>query len=421
MSFAGLQKRLQKKAAAAAATETVASSSPSPGAKLDPTISASTVYDVAAREARVNYEERKRQRSPHEEAGPARNAPANDGGGCASVPSERLSAEKAIKKHLTEMEFLERRRLAEEAVLQCAEAMSRSMEPASTASSTAGIKSESELHYLSGLPAPLCQFLERRLQRSLDATAMSIDACEEEEHDLLSVLKVALKRPSNEHVMVPQQLEPLITILRVLWLALCWHWAMALSGKKGGDSPEEGWSYNVYLLSRHALPDLVRTTRGRDVALALEAWQAAYRVRQNMLDFLAYILHDVGVVVRLSGSDGSTSDEEPRIVPLKLVDSIFLMVQHLRCRDFAACRQVYVDLTMGTANWKLGLFSGGEVHMRRSMERIERRRIEHLLHNERAVRILHVLRELMDFVQANEVALLHSGLFAAEKSGQEHN
>ncbi|KAF8280792.1 hypothetical protein TcBrA4_0092430 [Trypanosoma cruzi] len=131
-----------------------------------------------------------------------------------------------------------------------------------------------------------------------------------------------------------------------------------------------------------------------------------------MLDFLAYILHDMGVVLRFSGDDASKGDENLRIVPPKIVDSIFFMVQHLRRRDFTAVRQAYVELTMGTANWKLGLFSGGEVHMRRSMERIERRRIEHLLHNERAVRLLHVLRELIEFVQKNEVMLLHTGIFA---------
>ncbi|RNE95571.1 hypothetical protein TraAM80_10176 [Trypanosoma rangeli] len=418
MSFAGLQKRLQKKVASTAAVTGASSSSE---ANLDPAPFASTIYDAATREARANHEERKRQRSPDEEKKLAKNVTVNDGAGHANVPSEQLPAERARPKNLTETEFLERRCLAEEVVLQCAGAMLRSMEPATTTSSTAVIKNESEAYYLSGLPAPLCQFLEQRLQRSSNATAMSIDACEEEEHELLSALKVALKSTNNEQVAFPQHLESLIIILRTLWLALCWHWAIALCGTEGSESRENGWSYNVYLLSRHALPDVVLTTRGRDVTLALEAWKVAYHVRQNVLDFLAYILHDVGVVLRFSQSDDSRTHEESRIVPLKLVDSIFQMVQHLRRRDFAACRQIYVDLTMGTANWKLGLFSGGEVHMRRSMERIERRRIEHLLHNERAVRILHVLRELVDFVQKNEVALLHSGIFATERPKKEHS
>ena len=75
-------------------------------------------------------------------------------------------------------------------------------------------------------------------------------------------------------------------------------------------------------------------------------------------------------------------------------------VQHLqRHRNFMAVRQDYVDATMGTANWKLGLFSGGEVHMRRSMERVERNRIHHLLNNEHATHLLQSVREVTSFAE----------------------
>lgn len=56
-----------------------------------------------------------------------------------------------------------------------------------------------------------------------------------------------------------------------------------------------------------------------------------------------------------------------------------------------AARQTYNDLTLGNANWKLGLFSGGEVHMRRSMEKVERHHVSHLLNNEKALSLLHVV------------------------------
>lgn len=56
-----------------------------------------------------------------------------------------------------------------------------------------------------------------------------------------------------------------------------------------------------------------------------------------------------------------------------------------------AARQAYNDVTLGNANWKLGLFSGGEVHMRRSMEKVERHRVHHLLNNEKALALLHVV------------------------------
>ncbi|RNF13333.1 hypothetical protein TcG_08461 [Trypanosoma cruzi] len=414
MSFAGLQKRLKNKAVA---PTTANSTPPSSDAKTDTIESSSSVYDVAAREARANHEERKRQRSPHDKENTAYNPTINERNGPADMPSDLPSVEKASSKNLTETEFLERRHLAEEVVLQCAEAMSRNMELAAASIDKIDIKKESVVYEMSGLPLPLCQFLEQRLQRSSDATAMLISTCEEEEHNLIS----ALRSPSNLPMSFPPQVEDFVTTLRTLWLALCWHWVVALRGKEGKEVSENGWSYNVYLLSRHALPITVRNTRGRDVALALQEWQEAYRVRQNMLDFLAYILHDMGVVLRFSGDDASKGDENLRIVPPKIADSIFCMVQHLRRRDFTAVRQAYVELTMGTANWKLGLFSGGEVHMRRSMERIERRRIEHLLHNERAVRLLHVLRELIEFVQKNEVMLLHTGIFAREKSMKEHS
>lgn len=68
-------------------------------------------------------------------------------------------------------------------------------------------------------------------------------------------------------------------------------------------------------------------------------------------------------------------------------------------------RQAYADLTLGNSNWKLGLFSAGEVHMRRAMERVERNRIAHLLNNEKGMKMLHSVMELVKFAEKGMPAM----------------
>ncbi|KEG12303.1 hypothetical protein DQ04_01821080 [Trypanosoma grayi] len=413
MSFAGLQQRLQKKAAP---TKTTPPDTTTPVHEADykPTVSSSSIYAIAAKEACANHAERKRPRSPCEDVQPPCSIPTRDGGTPATPSLENPPVEKTKPKILSETDFLARRQFAEEVVSRCAKQMSQIASSTPTSSCTSSGNKELRAHRITALPLPLCRYLEQRLQRPSAATCVSTAANEEEEHDLFCALHAVVDSQRIEVEAVPSELEALVTILRTFWHGLCWHWRMALCGLEDSATRYGGWTYDAYLLSRHALPDLVRCARGREVALTLETWREAYRVRQCVLDFLAYALHDVNTVMEFSSNGDRKCDAAPRIIPTEIVDSLYDMVQHLRRRDFATCRQLYVDLTMGTANWKLGLFSGGEVHMRRSLERIERRRIAHLLHNEGAVRLLHALRELMDFVQLHEAALLSSGLFVTE-------
>lgn len=73
--------------------------------------------------------------------------------------------------------------------------------------------------------------------------------------------------------------------------------------------------------------------------------------------------------------------------------------RHSMTSVVTAARQAYNNLTLGNANWKLGLFSGGEVHMRRSMEKVERNRVYHLLNNEKALTLLHVVHLWISFYE----------------------
>ncbi|KAH9600518.1 Prp18 [Trypanosoma melophagium] len=419
MSFAGLQKRLQKKARSA--------ETPIPAVKITGTPSVSlsngnlgtstnSIYDISLQEVRANHPDCKRQRSPTYEAPPVSNSTPVEGELPIKGTPLNSSLRETQSKKLSEAEFMARRQLADEVVSRCLEHMSKIISVTSLPKNTSDDNHKLDAQSVSGLPIPLCDFLERRLKKTSSATTVSIVSSEDEEYDLFSSLKSGMDNCHDNSEVMFREIEPLVSILRTFWIALCWHWQAALRGTGVKTSREGGWSYNVYLLSRHALPDVVRHTRGREVALALEAWREAYRVRQNVLDFLAYAFHDLEELLQFrSNNKNNKSDEVSRIIPVEFVESLFQMVQHLRRREFSSCRQLYVDLTMGTANWKLGLFSGGEVHMRRSMERIERRRIEHILHNERAVQLLHALRELMDFIQQNEASLSPKSLFYNEK------
>ncbi|CCW72144.1 unnamed protein product [Phytomonas sp. Hart1] len=228
----------------------------------------------------------------------------------------------------------------------------------------------------------------------------------------------------------------LARLIHAIWYLITSQWRHAVLGVPSNSSeassasfPSTGWCYLVYLHKHHMLPDTIKNTKGYDVALQLEAWREAQRVRRNALELLALLVRDYRVIgsksttlrnyntatqmtsgerkkfskmgesSNSSFSSDSTKDEffVPREVRRGLEDMIVKSIQNER--NFTAARQLYTDLTLGTANWKVGLFSAGEVHMRRSIERVERNHIVHLLNNERAMKMLHSMRELMNVAE----------------------
>lgn len=238
----------------------------------------------------------------------------------------------------------------------------------------------------------------------------------------------------------------LSALVRAMWFLTAASWQAALLGNTSTmtgrtttaaadthQSPElaaefgpiAGWCYLAYLLAEQALPDVLRFSCGREVATCLEAWRAARRPVNGALQLLAFLLYDYDTATAAAaaaaaaealaraseevtptattpgGSSPDSSSSDGFIVPSAIRAGLSDML--VRClqqrRDFPSARQAYADLTLGSANWKLGLFSGGEVHMRRSVEKLERNRIAHVLNNETAMRLLHSARELVVFAE----------------------
>ncbi|KAG8344067.1 hypothetical protein TRVL_05105 [Trypanosoma vivax] len=412
MSFAGLIGRLrEKKAGVTAAT----SESNATVASTD------AIYENAVQEACKNHSERKRQRSPAEVQRCFSSAP---GSAVSEVDPDATSVQHSgFEKRsplLNEEEFTKRLKDSKEVVTQCVKQIAGVMSVPFSIDPAASISWHNEMdsgvpfaYYASGLPLPLCNFLSLRLSRTCAATTALSVLQDDSEFELLCSLRDSFGNLFSERIAIPEPLRH-VTILQTFWFLLCLHWKAALCGTVPGGSPRDGgWTFDAYLLQQHALPDVVRHTRGRQIAQTLEVWQTAFRVRQDTFDFLAIALHDLCVMSQQLTKGDKTPSMGTAAIPTDMVKMFFNMVECLRRRDFLACRQLYVDLTMGTANWKLGLFSGGEVHMRRSMERIERRRIAHLLHNENALRLLHALRELMDFAQLHGSDSEFSAFFVA--------
>ncbi|GET88560.1 hypothetical protein, conserved [Leishmania tarentolae] len=217
---------------------------------------------------------------------------------------------------------------------------------------------------------------------------------------------------------VSEEQRQLAELLHALWylVALLWLHSLdphqrngqtcaqsATMPREGTLAPaQQGWSHAVYLGLQNALPADVRLLQGRAIAEEVDRWRALARTRQDALELLSYVCSDYHTSAAASLSTTATDF----IIPSDLRKNLHTMVvRHLQQeRNFMAVRQDYVDITMGTANWKLGLFSGGEVHMRRSMERVERNRIAHLLNNEHATKLLQAVRELTIFVERNALA-----------------
>ncbi|CAG9573957.1 conserved hypothetical protein [Leishmania major strain Friedlin] len=251
------------------------------------------------------------------------------------------------------------------------------------------------------------------------------------EFELLAQLKAEMEaEPQNEAVdsasivatkvhQVPEEQRQLAELLRALWylVALLWQHSLDPHQRNGRSSAtstampregplapaQQGWSPAVYLGLQNALPADVRLLQGRFIAEEVDRWRALARTRQNALELLSYVCSDYDTSAAASSPSTTAADF---IIPSDLRKKLHTMVvRHLQQeRDFMAVRQDYVDITMGTANWKLGLFSGGEVHMRRSMERVERNRIAHLLNNEHATQLLQAVRELTIFVERHALA-----------------
>ncbi|AYU78790.1 Prp18 domain containing protein, putative [Leishmania donovani] len=251
------------------------------------------------------------------------------------------------------------------------------------------------------------------------------------EFELLAELKAEMEaEPPNEAVdsastvdtkahQVPEEQRQLAELLCALWYLVALFWQHSLDPhqrngrscaastampREGPLAPaQQGWSPAVYLGLQNALPADVRLLQGRAIAEEVDRWRALARTRQNALELLSYVCSDYDTSAAASSPSTTAAGF---IIPSDLRKNLHTMVvRHLQQeRNFMAVRQDYVDITMGTANWKLGLFSGGEVHMRRSMERVERNRIAHLLNNEHATQLLQAVRELTIFVEHHALA-----------------
>ncbi|KAI5686139.1 Prp18 domain containing protein [Leishmania braziliensis] len=218
---------------------------------------------------------------------------------------------------------------------------------------------------------------------------------------------------------VPEAQQQLAELLPALWYLVALLWQHSLDPhqrngrcclastampREGLLAPsQQGWSPAVYFALQNALPADAQLLQGRAIAEEVDKWRALARTRQNALELLSYVCSDHETSAAASSPSTVAAD---LIIPPDLRKNLHTMVvRHLRQeRNFMAVRQDYVDITMGTANWKLGLFSGGEVHMRRSMERVERNRIAHLLNNEHATHLLQAVRELIIFVEHHSPA-----------------
>ncbi|KAG5479086.1 hypothetical protein LSCM1_02933 [Leishmania martiniquensis] len=275
------------------------------------------------------------------------------------------------------------------------------------------------------------------------ATGLPEMAVLNREFELLAQLKAEVEATPQQEVVesaftadgkscaLPEEQLQLAELLRALWYLVALRWQQSLDPHQrdgrccaASTAPpregllaaaQQGWSSVVYLALQNALPADVRLVQGRAVADEVDKWRALARTRQDALELLAYVCSDYETSAAASRSSAAAASF---VIPAELRKSLHTMVvRHLQQEhNFMAVRQDYVDITMGTANWKLGLFSGGEVHMRRSMERVERNRIAHLLNNEHATHLLQAVRELTIFAEqqwAAERSLRFFSLFAS--------
>lgn len=265
------------------------------------------------------------------------------------------------------------------------------------------------------LPAALIQLMEWCLAEGLpdtagkeeDILARLIEDSANGEGGLVAVA-AAEEKPEEGGSVLPAstspQLQQLTSLLNYVWFFLSAQWWQALREVPPFAST---WPYPVHAYVRyHAqLPPhdnwLQEPLLAGKVKKSLHHWSADQIHRRHSFHLMACLYHDYCVVQKAALNSTSTGQENC-LVPSDLVSGIEQMAKHLQSGNPMAARQAYTDFTQGSDNWKLGLFSGGEVHMRRSMERVERHRIAHLLNNERAMNLLYSVRKWISFYEGSE-------------------
>lgn len=229
-----------------------------------------------------------------------------------------------------------------------------------------------------------------------------------------------------------------VSLLRCMWFLAASQWRSALEGGQwdvlsmglnlsGASAKLDGWSYPVYYYMECGAVQPFEdgpTFSAAELGRAVKKWEESKEIRQRNFHLLACLYNDcqilweevVKAVQKISGNGGEAMSDGPAVreemvsaaqrgltqclIPSDLVCGMHaVLIEQLHEKNFMEARQAYAELTLGNANWRLGLFSGGEVHMRRSMEKVERNAISHLLNNERAVKLLLCVREWVRFAE----------------------
>ncbi|CAD2218400.1 Prp18 domain containing protein, putative [Angomonas deanei] len=259
-------------------------------------------------------------------------------------------------------------------------------------------------------PQAVADFLTDLFIRQTVEVHNETERLEAEEKLLRSLHGTPASDPTFAKPLPPAEKERLTGLRQFilsLWYLIASHWVHAVEGSADG---EGRYDYLVYRFLYQQLPEEVKYTAGRTIALATDRWRRLQKTRWQSMELLAYCLHDYHT--------GVTGATESPIVPADMSLKLHhLLVLTFQVRHhYAEARQAYVDLTHGNADWKMGLYTGGEVHMRRSLERVDRNRVSHLLNNEHAVSLLHGLMEMIRFGET-EMEAADKAVFFSTSTG----
>lgn len=452
MQFSGLKDLLKRKKEAADSVSSTATAAPSPSAGQS---KSGDPYLTAVLTALAN---KSKDTEPEEGSSPEKPSVSENGRKrCRSPPTDSANdpqeSKVAASSPPSSLPKLERPPLLSRAAFEAQRStMLKALEVcmAYVSKDTEGPNEEGEESSHTGsnaslkvaIPTSLQSFLTAQYVHAETGSAGGAVSPEDTEHaalkaaltELSSVAGIASPSPSSSPVAQQTrqkqrcdstEAEKLLALIHALWhlTAAYWHSALLGEGAAGdlsASSPTrqsaelmaeygaiKGWCFPVYLLAAHELPDVMRFTCGREVSTCLDAWRAAHRCVHGALQLLALLLLDYhSICSRVAHEDLPSREGGDRgggsvAVPLAIRQGLHHMVVTLVKEegDFAGARQAYTDLTMGNTNWKLGLFTAGEVHMRRSVEKLDRNRVTSLLNNEQAMRLLHATRELVLFAE----------------------
>lgn len=204
---------------------------------------------------------------------------------------------------------------------------------------------------------------------------------------------------------LPVGTQPHRMAIAQLYRAINWIWYSMLKWRL--EMLHRDLRYEVYLAERKALTAQAIRDRGELIATSRERINEFVAADGKLLLLVEAMLWDLSALLlwkpdTSSASSSSTAAQAtgPELaIPASLREGLSELSRHAAAGRHDEADSVYYQTLMGSSKWRIGLFTAGDMHIRRSLEKTQREKVKHVMNNETALRSLHGVKLLLSAAQ----------------------